>query len=198
MLLLSPEYSPRFSKLMDALTDGGAPSQQIVEKLYGKPLSAFDKEVQGYVRGSRLSGAIVDVQLDGRADAHAESAGPFDVKLALLDLLNSPGKEAERRKGLSDLAAKYPQRPEPHSALGYLDLRSSQSTDGMKEFKAAVDLGGRNPQMLWDYGRMSAGGDSAEALWVLKILLALDQDRVECDCSWRSSSFSQNNRRKRF
>ncbi|HVY92608.1 MAG TPA: tetratricopeptide repeat protein [Bryobacteraceae bacterium] len=178
MLLLSPEYSARFSKLVDALGEGTR-SQEVVEKLYGKPLSAFDKEVQGYIRGSRLSGAIVNVQLDGSADAHTEPAEAFDVKLALLDLLNRPEKKEERRKGLSELAAQYPQRPEPHSALGYLDMRGSETAEGMKEFKAAVDLGGRNPQMLWDYGRMAAGRDSAEALRVLKILLAQDTDRVD-------------------
>lgn len=178
MLLLSPEYAPRFSKLVDALGDG-TPSQQVVEKLYGKPLSAFDKEVQAYIRGSRFSGALVDAKLVGNAEAHAESAQPFDVKLALLDLLQRPGKEAERRKGLSDLAAEYPQRPEPHAALGYLDARTSQSEEGLKEFKAAVDLGGRNPQMLWDYGRMAVGRDSVEALRVLQLLLTLDANRVD-------------------
>ncbi|HVW10393.1 MAG TPA: hypothetical protein VHC90_17520 [Bryobacteraceae bacterium] len=98
MLLLSPEYSPRFSKLIDALADAGTSSQQIVEKLYGKPLSAFDREVQSYVRGSRFSGAIVDGQLDGRAEAHTESAQPFDVRLALLDLLHARGGKRSAAK----------------------------------------------------------------------------------------------------
>jgi len=178
MLLLSPEYRARFSQLIDELGDG-APSRATVEKLYGKPLSAFDKEVQGYIRSSRLSGALVDFQLDGKTDAHIEPAQPFDVKLALLDLLEKPGKEAERRKGLIELAAEYPARPEPHSALGYLDMHTAGDAEGMKEFKAAVDLDGRNPRMLWDYGRMAAGRDSAQALQVLQLLLTLDTNRVD-------------------
>lgn len=178
MLLLNPEYSARFSQLVDALGDG-APSQATVEKLYGKPLSVFDKEVQGYIRSSRLSGAVVDVQLDGRSDAHTDAAQPFDVKLALLDLLDKPGKDEERRKGLTELAAEYPQRPEPHSALGYLDMHTNGDAEGMKEFQAAVDLGGRNPQMLWDFGRLAVGRDSAEALRVLQLLLGLDSSRVD-------------------
>jgi tetratricopeptide (TPR) repeat protein len=178
MLLLSPEYSARFSKLTDALGDG-APSQATVEKIYGKPLSAFDKEVQGYIRGSRVSAAIVDFELDGKAEAHTEPAQPFDVKLALLDLLDKPGKNPERRKGLSELSAEYPERPEPHAALGYLDMRTAAYADGMKEFQAAVDLGNRNPQMLWDYGRMAVGRDSAQALRALQLLLTLDANRVD-------------------
>src|SRR6185312_15615892 len=113
MLMLSPEYAPRFAKLAAQLSDGGE-SQQVVESLYGKPLAAFDKEVQTYIRSSRLTGVLVDAKLDGHVDAHPEPAQPFDVKLALLDLLDKPGKEAERRQKLSDLAAEYPQRPEPH------------------------------------------------------------------------------------
>src|SRR6185312_1763040 len=170
MLLLSPEYSARFSKLTDAL-GGGAPSQATVEKIYGKPLSAFDKEVQGYIRGSRVSAAIVDFELDGKAEAHTEPAQPFDVKLALLDLLDKPGKNPERRKGLSELSAEYPERPEPHAAVGYRDMRTAAYADGIKEFQAAVDLGDRTPQMLWDYGRMAVGRDSGQALRVLQVLL---------------------------
>ena len=48
----------------------------------------------------------------------------FDVKLALLDLANRPGKEVEARTRLGELIAEDPKRPEPHIAMGYLALRT--------------------------------------------------------------------------
>ncbi len=199
MLMLKPEYSPRFSKLLTML-QSGAPSQQTVETLYGKPLTVFDKEVQSYIRGDRLTGGLVNAKLDGRAEARAEPAQPFDVKLTLLDLLEKPGKEADRRKGLSDLAAEYPQRPEPHAALGYLAWRTSQTPEAVKEFKTAMDLGGRNPQMLWDYGRMDASRNPADALAALKLLLSLEPGRVDWACVWllRNCSCRPNSPPRKF
>ena len=116
----------------------------------------------------------------GNVDAHAEPAQPFDVKLALLDLLDKPGKEDERRKGLSDLVAEYPERPEPHAALGYLNAHASRTAEGLNEFKTALDLGGKDPQMLWDYGRIASSlGIQTSALRALQLLLTLEPDRVD-------------------
>jgi tetratricopeptide (TPR) repeat protein len=178
MLMLDPAYAPGFTGLVAALRAGGS-SQQTIENYYGKPLARFDKDLQNYILASSLSGRLVPAKLDAGQAPRPEPAPAFDVRLALLDLLEKPGKEAERRKGLADLAADYPQRPEPHSALGYLAWRTSQKEEALKEFKTALDLGGNNRQMLWDYGRMAASSDSSDAMRALKLLSSLDPGRVD-------------------
>ena len=79
----------------------------------------------------------------------------FDVKLALADLTNRPGKEAETRKTLEDLAREDPKRPEPWAGLGYLAWRGNQIAEAVEAFGKAYELGDRSPRLLWDYGRLA-------------------------------------------
>jgi hypothetical protein len=178
MLELSLEYGPHFQELFRQILKG-VPSQTAIESVYGKPIESVDKDLQAYLRSGRFTEKIFPVKLDGGAKAVIEPAQAFDVKLALLDLSYRPGKEAEIRPKISDLASEYPKRPEPQSALGYLDWRTGQTEQAVKEFASAFELGGRNPQMLWDYGRMASGSDPAGAAGALKALLAGQPGRVD-------------------
>ncbi len=108
-----------------------------------------------------------------------EPAQAFDVKLTLLDLSNRVGKEAETRQKLNDLASEYPKRPEPQAALGYLAWRAGEREPAARAFAAAFELGGRNPQMLWDYGRMAGNSDPSGAARALHALLDVQPDRLE-------------------
>jgi tetratricopeptide (TPR) repeat protein len=103
----------------------------------------------------------------------------FDVKLTLLDLSNRPGREAETRKKLEVLVAEDPKRPEPYVGLGYLAARGNQKEDALKSFKQAVELGSKNPQMLWDYGRMAGQEDPPESMRTLRALLDQQPQRME-------------------
>jgi len=178
MLELSPEYSPRSAEMFRQILKG-APSQKAIESVYGKPIEAVEKDLRSYITRNSFTGRIFSVKLDGGAKAAIEPAQAFDVKLTLLDLSNRPGKEAETRQKLNDLAGEYPKRPEPQSALGYLDWRAGRQEQAVKEFASAFELGGRNPQMLWDYGRLAANTDPAGAAGALKALLEGQPGRVE-------------------
>jgi Tetratricopeptide repeat len=179
MLELSPQYAPRFADFLKQILKG-ASSQAAIEAVYGKPLTAVEKDLQGYLRNDTFNGRIFSVKLDQGAKAAVEPAQPFDVKLTLLDLNNSrPGKEAESRQKLTDLASEFPKRPEPHSGLGYLAWRAGDNAEAVKSFGAAFELGGRNPQMLWDYGRLAANSDPAGATSALTALLAGQPGRLD-------------------
>ncbi len=110
------------------------------------------------------------------------AAGPaahFDVRLALLELSQRPGKEDETRRKWLDLTRDYAERPEPQSALGYLVWRAGEREQAVKAFGAAFELGGRNPQMLWDYGRLAGNSDPSGATRALTALLADHPARVD-------------------
>jgi tetratricopeptide (TPR) repeat protein len=178
MLALSPEYGDHFRELLVQIAKG-TPSQTAIESIYNKPLAAVEKDVRSYIRRDTFSGRVFSVKLGNGEKAAIEPAQQFDIKLALLDLYNRPGKEAESRRGLTDLAHDFPKRPEPHSGLGYLAWREGRQDDAMQEFGAAFDLGGRNPQMLWDYGRMVANANHDAAERALSALLEDQPGRVD-------------------
>jgi tetratricopeptide (TPR) repeat protein len=179
MLELSPQYGTGFSRVLEEIRKG-MPSEQALEKAYGKPLATIERDLQGYLAGDRFRASVFSIKLrEEKVRTAAEPASIFDVKLTLLDLSNRPGKEAETRKKLEDLVTDDPKRPEPYVGLGYLAARGDQMEDARKSFQQAVELGSENPQMLWDYGRMSGQIDPPQAMHALSVLLGQQSERME-------------------
>jgi len=177
MLVLTNEYRPGFAKFLE-LVNAGTPTEEALNKVYGKTIEQVDKELQVYLRGTRFQGAYFAQKLEKASDEiTAEPAAQFDVRLVLADLLNRPGKEGEARAALEQLTKDDPKRPEPFAALGYLAWHGRNNDEAVKDFGMAFELGDRDPAMLWDYGRMLRGRDQTEAIRVLSELVALEPGR---------------------
>ena len=178
MLQLSPQYAAHFSEMLHQIA-AGTPSVTAIQNAYNKPLASVEKDLQLYLRQDSFTGRVFPVkQKDGEKKASVELADLFDVKLSLIDLGTGRGKEAASLK-LRDLASEYPKRPEPQAALGYIAWNAGDSARAVKDFGAAFELGDRNPQMLWDYGRLAANPDPANATTALTALLELQPARVD-------------------
>ena len=119
------------------------------------------------------------VKLQTGEKVAAEPAVMFDVRLALLDLSNRRGKEADAKARLQDVVKDDPKRPEPYVALGYLAARAGQEDEAIESFSKAVELGSRNEQMLWDFGRMASRAKPAQAMDALQTLLADQPNRFD-------------------
>ncbi len=179
MLQLSPEYMPKYSEFLRAV-QGGTDSAAALEKVYGKPLSAIEKDLQEYIRGNRFYARLFPLKLaDDREKFPATPAPLFDVKLALADLTNRPGREAETRQTLEDLAREDPKRPEPWAGLGYLAWRRNQNAEAAAAFKKAYDLGDHSAKLLWDFGRLSEREHPEDAVDALTDLFHLEPDRLD-------------------
>jgi len=172
MLQLSPAYNPKFIKVIEAIR-AGTPSPQALQTVYGKTLAEIENDLRSYVAGNSFRGALFSIKIPNPTGrTNTEPASPFDVKLALLNLTNRPGKEEETRKKLEELVSSDSSRPEPYVGLGYLAMRDSRIEDARKYFAKSLELGSRNPIMLWDYGRIAmqaAPEDSIQALGLLLI-----------------------------
>jgi len=177
MLVLTNEYRPGFAKFLEMI-NAGTPTEEALSKVYGKSLADVDKELQAYLHGTRFQGAFFAQKLERASDEiTVEPAAEFGVKLVLADLLNRPGKERETREAFEKLTVEDPKRPEPFAALGYLAWHARDNESAIKNFGKAFELGGREPQMLWDYGRMVRGRNPEEAIRVLSGLVALQPTR---------------------
>jgi len=178
MLELNSQYSPNFGKFLDEMQKG-TPSQKAIEGAWGKPLEAVEKDLQAYLRSGTYTARLFSVKLQSGEKVAAEPAAMFDVKLTLLDLSNRPGKEADAKARLQDLIKEDPKRPEPYVALGYLAARGGDEAEAVESFGKAVELGSRNTQMLWDFGRMAARAKPQQAMGALQTLLAGQPNRFE-------------------
>ena len=179
MLQLSPAYLSKYSEFVRTV-QGGADSAAALEKVYGKPVSAVEKDLQEYISSFQFYGRLFPVKLASVKESFAATPAPmFDVKLALTDLTNRPGKEAEIRKTLDDLAREDPKRPEPWASLGYLEWRGNRFSEAADAFGKAYELGSREPEFLWDYGRLAERDHPDAAVKALTDLFQLERDRLD-------------------
>lgn len=179
MLVLTNEYRPGFSKFLE-MVNAGTPSEEALNKVYGKSIEQVDKELQAYLRGTHFQGAYFAQKLEKVSDEITAAPAPeFDVKLVLADLLNRPGKENETRAAFERLTVENPRRPEPFVTLGYMAWRAKDLDGAVKNFGKAFALGARDSGMLWDYARIVRPRDPAEAMRVLKELVAREPLRSD-------------------
>ncbi len=179
MLALSPTYRPGFAQAFRSIAEG-TPSAQALEKVYGKPMSQIEKDLVLYLRGERFQGVLFPVKLEKTsADLNAEPADAYDVKLLLAEVKDMPSNDAESRQTLDELIAKNPKRSEAYVAIGYLDWRQGREGAARKHFAKAFDLGNRNAQLLWDFGRMEETSDAAKSMEAFRELLKQDPEHLE-------------------
>ncbi len=179
MLQLSPEYVSKFREFLEAV-QGGIDSAAALEKVYGKSVAAVEKDLQAYIRGNQFYVRPYPVKLtNAKENLSSQPAEPFDVKLALADLTNRPGKEAEAQRTFEELAREDPRRPEPWVNLGYLAWRRGQIPDAADALAKAYQLGDRSAGMLWDFGRLAERDRPADALRALNDLFRLEPQRMD-------------------
>jgi tetratricopeptide (TPR) repeat protein len=179
MLQLSPEYVAKFTEFLGTV-NSGVDSAAALQKVYGKPVAVFDKELQEYIRGNRFYVRPFPVKLANTKESFAAEAAPvFDLKLALADLTNRPGKEADTRKALEDLTREDPKRPEPWAGLGYLAWRSGDTGEATEAFGKAYGLGDRSSKFLWDFGRLAERERPEDAISAFTDLHKLEPDRLD-------------------
>ena len=178
MLMLDERYSAKFDQVIRAVQAG--PGADALSTIYGMPLSEIDKDLQGYIRGSRFYARLYPTKLEKvTEELIAEPAPDYDVKLVLTELSSKHGQEDETRKKLEALMAEDPKRPEPYSQLGYLVWRQGKQAEAEDFFAKAYTLGERSRRMLWDYGRMAVNARPKEAIQALGDLLEQEPGRVE-------------------
>ena len=179
MLQLSPGYVSKYSQFVSAV-QSGMDSAAALEKVYGKTVPAIEKDLQDYIRSFQFYGRLFPVKLaDDKEKFPATPAPMFDVKLALADLTNRPGKEAETRKTLEDLAREDPKRPEPWTGLGYLAWRRNQISEAAEALGKAYELGDHRPKLLWDFGRLAEREHPDDATRALTDLNKQEPERLD-------------------
>lgn len=179
MLQLSPQYSPKYSEFLKVL-QSGVDSASALEKAYGKTIADIEKDLQSYFRGNQFYGRLFPLKLVTSTEKFPAAPAPdFEVRLALADLTNRSGKEAETRKMLEELTSADPKRPEPWASLGYLAWRDNQIPDAVEAFGKAYDLGNRSTKFLWDFGRLAEREHRETAVAALTDLYKLEPERLD-------------------
>jgi len=139
MLMLSPTYSPKFSDFLAAMTSG-SDSAAALEKVYGKSVGEFTRDLQAYYRSGELRVALFDTRFAKVGGAEPRKAEDFVVELHLARIRASTGHADEALARLERLAAASPNRWEAQDALGQVAWRKGKIEQARTAFRKAVEL----------------------------------------------------------
>ncbi len=176
MLLLSPDYCPKFRELVAALQNGVS-SQAVLEKVYAKPLAGIEKDLQAYIGGGHVTAA--SIPLKSTLIQPSEPAPSFDLNLALADIYNRPGQDKEAQDRLEASSQANPARPEPWAGLAYVALRRGQLDVAAQDFDRSLALGARRPELMWDHVRLGWRDSATDTEETLTQLLQKEPNRVD-------------------
>jgi tetratricopeptide (TPR) repeat protein len=176
MLNLRDGYREKFGQLLSSIS-GGKESEQALLEVYGRTVPQIEADLRAYLRGRSFQGVLVAAKLDKTSgEIPVEPVTDFDTNLMLTDLLSRPDAQPP---AFERLAQQDPKRPEPYRGLGYLAWRAGKHEEAIQQFSKAFERGDRNPQLLWDYGRLLERNQGEEAIRVLTELLSQDGTRVD-------------------
>ncbi len=154
LLLLSPEYSPGFPKL--ASPTGPEDFAARLTGVYGKSLAEIDQDLRTWVHSDHFLAkalpAVVDLPI-----LTTERAPGVDINLALAGVVNRPGRDSEARAWFERLKRDEAANRDVWSGAAYLAVRMGDQQAARDAFEQAFALGQRDPQLLWDYARLTHG-----------------------------------------
>src|SRR5207247_7376470 len=123
MLYLSPVYRPYFTRIVVALANGKS-FEAALQSTLGRSIADVQKDLQGYLHGNRLLGAVFDVHLQkSEEEAQVNSPPQFELDMTLADLLSAARKSEQAKQEYERIAKENPGKPEVEESLGYLAWR---------------------------------------------------------------------------
>ena len=178
MLVVSPEYAPKFPELIAALSSG-APGTQALPSVYGKSLSVIANDLQSWaaIKHQPVPLPGIPAQISARNFA-VESSGdvsPFAARSLIADMLLAAGDLDRAGAIYSDLAREAPKDSDVHAALGNIALRKGDNDRAREQWKLAIALGIPDATLCYQFAALGelAGVPEAELRPALERALAL-------------------------
>lgn len=174
MLVLSPEYGPRFPELVRRLRSGGSSSEALAA-VYGKSLETIADDAHGWMLTSHFTPIAMPGVPTPNLSVQVASVSPVTAQLLLGDLLFTSG-ELDRAEALyRDLERQAPGLPEIPAALGSIALRKDDRDGARQQWRRAMNLGINDPQLCYRYAAVAqeAGLDPSEIRSALERAIAI-------------------------
>lgn len=155
MLVLSPEYRPRFQMLTAVLTSG-IPSLQAIEKVYEKPLEPITQDMHSWAdTGHKITRLSVPAPATHTMGVEVSTVPALASQSLMAELLLAIG-ELDRAEALyRDLARESPGNPNVSAALGTIALRKSDRESARKHWKQAIEAGINDAILCYRYASLA-------------------------------------------
>ena len=177
MLVLSPDYSPRFPILVTALVSGTSTSEAFTT-VYGKPLVAIAQDAHAWMRAGHFTPVTMPGIPATPVAVEVTGVSAVESQLLLGELLFTAGEVDRAGTLYRELDRHAPNVPEVAAALGSIALRKDDREGARKEWRRAMDLGIHDARLCYRYATLAqdAGLDASEIRGALERAIALQPD----------------------
>jgi hypothetical protein len=160
MLMLSPDYSPKFGSFIETLQTGMDPFTAL-EKVTGRTSEQLLNDLIQYIRGNSFNAGVFDLKLEKPTEKPA--AGPansLDYGMALGEVLTDLRHTNEARARFEAVAREHPASPLPEEALGLLAWRTNDPDSARSHFGKAVERNSTDGMIYFNYAILLPKNDS--------------------------------------
>ncbi|HEV8038660.1 MAG TPA: hypothetical protein VGP62_07340 [Bryobacteraceae bacterium] len=178
MLVLSPQYSPKFPELIAALSSG-TPGAQALPSIYGKSLSVITNDLQAWTATKHqpvpLSGIPAQISTQNFAVQSSVDVSPFEARSLIADMLLAAGELDRAETIYIDLEREARKDAGVHAALGNIALRKGDNGRAREQWKLAIGLGIQDATLCYQFAALGelAGLPDSELRPALERALAL-------------------------
>ncbi len=172
MLVLSPDYAPRFPSLLAAVK-----TAQSLPSVFGRPIEAIERDLRTWVEKRRPETPLPGGPAEAVAiESHALTA--FETQVVTAELLLAIGRLDAAEALYRELARQAPGNTEIAAALGTIALRRGDSGTARLEWKRAIEHGASNAVLCYRYALLAqqAGLAAADVRPALERAVALNPD----------------------
>ena len=146
MLILSPEYGPKFSDLSN---DPAA-----LPRIYGKSFSAITSDLRAWTALKHQPVALSGIQPNPVPSQDTQAStdlSPLQARALMADMLLAAGELDRARAIYGDLSREAPSDPAVPAALGNIALRQGDHARAREQWKLAIALGIEDATLCYQY-----------------------------------------------
>jgi Flp pilus assembly protein TadD len=177
MLVLAPDYSPRFPRLVAALTSG-TPGSEALTAVYGKPLNAIEHDAQQWIASRNFRPVAMPGISATPVAVEVTSVSAVDSQLLLGEVLFTSGESDRAETLYREIDRRTPGLPSVAAALGAIALRNGDREGARKQWRRAIDLGIHDASLCYRYAMLAqeAGLEAGEIRDALAQAIELQSD----------------------
>jgi tetratricopeptide (TPR) repeat protein len=151
MLKFSKSYSPKFESVLDAI-GRGEPSDQALEKVYGKSIEAIQVDLETYVHGDHFYEGVIHAKIE-KPDGvpFLVKKDPLETAVLVAGIQSHGPHRDEAIKTLEKLAKDNPGKPAPLESLAWFYLSGPEPQLALPFFRQAFESGTRDAGLCFAY-----------------------------------------------
>jgi tetratricopeptide (TPR) repeat protein len=177
MLMLSPDYYPRFRTAVERLASG-MPGPQVLESVYSKPLDTIARDLRSWIERGRYAPLFLPGAATDPISIDVKDASAFSVHAILADLMAGMGRRDRAEAMYRELAGEAPDDASVAAALAILALERNDLEEARRQWTRSLAQGIRDAGACYRFAKLAedAGISSAEVRAALERAVALQPE----------------------